>query len=97
MIEQQRLKVAISEAVDAELSPADGAEQSEVLLGPRAQSTDAFASVSRRSADIACQLTERSRGIHGSQSIQVALDSYPGSNENFVLVKNPDTVLSFES
>ena len=25
------------------------------------------------------------------------LDSYPGSNENFVLVKNPDTVLSFES
>jgi hypothetical protein len=56
--EQLGLQVPISEAVDAELSPADGAEESRVLLGPGAQGTDAFVLVSRRFADIAYQLAQ---------------------------------------
>src|SRR3989304_6189532 len=73
MIEQQALQVAIAEAVNAELSPADGAEEGEVWLGPGAQGTDAFAFVSGRFADIAYQFTQRSGGIRPSQGIQIAL------------------------
>ena len=65
-VKKDRLKIAIAKAVDGELAAVDSLQESQIVFGPRTESADAFAPVSRRFADVADQFSQRRRRIGGS-------------------------------
>lgn len=76
--EESREQVAVPEALDIELAPADGLQEGRIFLGPGAQSANSLALPAGGTADRLDDFAQRVIHVDGGQCLQVSFVSRLG-------------------